>query len=200
MPVRLYGGYDGAERCVAALLGGEDDADMPVEALQITWNGRFDTLAHRDILGALMHMGLGRDSFGDIVEQEGQALVWVHRDLAGYVQENLCQIGRAAVHIRRAQGAALQPPARNVTTVTATVASLRLDALLGIAYGISREKAAQAIRAGLVKLNHVQQLHCDAQVQQGAVLSFRGKGRAVLEKVGGVSRKGRLFVEIQRYI
>lgn len=200
MEVKLYGGYDGAERCVAALLGGEENQDAPIEALEITWDERFAALSHRDILGALMGLGLGRDSFGDIIVQEGKALVWAHRDLTGYVQDNLLKIGRAAVQVCRAADAGQLLPQREIKVITATVSSPRLDALVGIAYGISREKAAQSIRAGLVKLNHAETLRCDAHVEQGATLSFKGKGRAVFSQVGGVSRKGRLFVEIQRYI
>jgi len=200
VPLQFCGGYDGAERCVAALGGGDMPVQAPIKALQVTWDARFAAPAHRDILGALMNLGVERDSYGDILVQEGRAYVWVLEDLADYVADNFTRAGRTAVQAVCAQSTGEIDTHREVKTVTATVSSLRLDALVGIAYAISREKAAQAIRAGLVKLDHMPQLKCDAQVKEGAALSFAGKGRAVLRQVGGVSRKGRLFVSIDRYL
>ncbi|MDD3243903.1 MAG: YlmH/Sll1252 family protein [Eubacteriales bacterium] len=200
VPVQLCGGYEGAERCVAALLGGDMSAQPPIAPLWISWDARFAAPAHRDILGALMNLGVERDSFGDILVQEGKALVWVLEELAAYVQENLLRAGRASVQVSRAQEGQSAEPDRETREIVSTVSSLRLDALVGIAYAISREKAAQAIRAGLVKLNHVPEQRCDALAQEGAVLSLAGKGRAVLTEIGGVSRKGRRFIRIQRYL
>jgi RNA-binding protein YlmH len=37
------------------------------------------------------------------------------------------------------------------------------------------------------------------QLEQGDVISIRGKGRIVLEKVGGTTKKDRINIVIKRY-
>ena len=82
---------------------------------------------------------------------------------------------------------------------TDTVASLRLDAVICAAFGLSRANIAELIADGRVQLDHQVCLQPAREVKEGAVLSIRGLGRAKLLETGGVSRKGRLFVRIGLY-
>jgi RNA-binding protein YlmH len=68
------------------------------------------------------------------------------------------------------------------------------------AFGLSRGKAAEAIRQGIVFVNSMQVEKIDAQVAEGDKLVLRGKGKAYLKEVGGRTRKDRLFIEIERYL
>ena len=79
------------------------------------------------------------------------------------------------------------------------MASLRLDAVLSSAFGISRTKAADLILAGRVSLNHQICEKTDKEFAENALLSVRGMGRAKLLEVGGVSKKGRNFIKIGIY-
>lgn len=40
----------------------------------------------------------------------------------------------------------------------------------------------------------------DQRIDEGAVIVLRGKGKAVLQEIGGESKKGRIWVEILRYV
>jgi RNA-binding protein YlmH len=82
---------------------------------------------------------------------------------------------------------------------TDTVASLRLDAILATAFGLSRGKAVELIEANRVSLDHQPCTQPSKTLKEGAVLSVRGIGRAKLLEVGGVSKKGRTFVRVGRY-
>ena len=84
-------------------------------------------------------------------------------------------------------------------TFGAVVSSLRLDAVLAAAYHLSRSEAAEAIRAGSVKLNHLPCERTDAPVTEGALLSLRGRGRVRLAQIGGTTRKQRIGVTFFRY-
>jgi len=79
------------------------------------------------------------------------------------------------------------------------VASLRLDAVLSAAFGMSRTKAAELIAAGRVSFNHQVCLRTDKEVDEDSLLSVRGLGRAKLLEIGSVSRKGRSFIKIGVY-
>ena len=80
------------------------------------------------------------------------------------------------------------------------MASLRLDNVLSSAFCLSRAKAAEAIRAGLVFVNSAPAEKPDLQVKEGDKLVLRGKGKAFLREVGGKTRKERIFIRTERYL
>ena len=75
-----------------------------------------------------------------------------------------------------------------------TVASLRLDSIVSSAFALSRAKAAEAIRRGIVSVNSVEALKVDQEISEGDRIVVRGKGKAVLAEAGGRSRKDRVIV------
>ena len=72
--------------------------------------------------------------------------------------------------------------------------------MISSAFRLSRAKAAEAIRSGLVFVNSMQTEKPDAKVEQGDKLVFRGKGKAYLREIGGQTRKDRTYILIERYI
>ena len=40
----------------------------------------------------------------------------------------------------------------------------------------------------------------DARVEEGSVLVMKGKGKAILREIGGESKKGRLWIVIERFL
>ena len=62
------------------------------------------------------------------------------------------------------------------------------------------QRAAELIAAGRVNLDHAACLKPDKQVVQGAVLTARGLGKAKLIEVGGLTKKGRVGIVIERYL
>ena len=90
--------------------------------------------------------------------------------------------------------------ARRVKVVHDTVSALRLDAVLAGGFSLARGKAAEAVAAGRVSVNHRECLKPDKPVAEGDILTCRGLGKCVLKTVGGQSRKGRIIIEIERYL
>jgi len=199
--VTLDGGFDGAERVRAVFLnpdwGKYERADL-FAALKIEYRQQ-DTLGHRDILGAIMSLGIERDTVGDIVVVGNTATVVCLPELSGYIIENLSKAGRVGICISEVSLKELLPSQEELEEKTDTVASLRLDAVLCAAFDLSRTKASELISAGSVSLDHQQCLQPSKEVNEGALLSIRGIGRAKLLDIGGTSRKGRIFIRIGRY-
>lgn len=195
------GGYEGAERVRAVFLNpdwGEYDRAELFAALSIECRLQ-DTLGHRDILGALMALGVERDTIGDIVAEEPPVTLVCLPELGGYIIENIIKIGRVGVGVCEISLDGLPARTENLTIKTDTVASLRLDAALCAAFGLSRTKAAELISVGRVNLNHELCVQPAKELSEGALLSVRGLGRAKLLEAGGVSRKGRIFVKLGLY-
>ena len=81
-----------------------------------------------------------------------------------------------------------------------SVQSLRLDAVAGGLFDLSRTEAARQVEAGTVSLNYEICDRCDAPVHEGDILSMRGKGKGRITGLGGTSRKGRQFVNGEIYL
>ena len=94
----------------------------------------------------------------------------------------------------------LIPSQGEVKKIRATVATLRLDAVLAAGFSVPRSRAADLIRGGRVMVNHRPCEKADKIVEAGDVLTCRGLVKCVLTQVGGTSRRGRTILALDRYI
>jgi RNA-binding protein YlmH len=195
------GGFEGAERTRAVFTnpdwGAYERHDL-FAALKVAHRPQ-DTLGHRDILGALMALGIERDTIGDIALDESEAAFVCLPEFGEYILENFTKAGRVGLNVSAIGLDELPARKEELTIKTDTVASLRLDAVLSSAFTMSRTKAAELIAAGRVSYNHQECLQADKEICEGALLSARGFGRAKLLEVGGLSRKGRCYIRIGIY-
>ena len=197
--VAFEGGYEGAERRVAGFYaGGAEALSFPIRRLRVDWNARYGSIGHRDILGALMGLGIERETLGDIAMLKEGALLFVHEDMADYVAANLESCGRVKVRVSPC-GEEVAPPEPEGTLLYRTVPSQRLDAVLAAAYDLSRQKAQEMIRAELVKVDHAVETRADARLEAGSLVSARGLGRFCLREVTGLTRKGRVGLRLFVY-
>ena len=199
--VSLDGGFNDAER-VRAVFASPDWVEHErtglFTAIKIEWRSQ-DSLTHRDILGALMALGIERDTLGDLICEEHRAVLICLPELGGYIAGNLSKAGRVGVAASEISLAELPAKRESLTIKTAAVASLRMDAVLCAAFKLSRARASELISAGRVNLDHKQCLQPAKEINEGALLSVRGFGRVKLLEVGGMSRKGRIFVRLGLY-
>ena len=197
--VAFEGGYEGAERRMAGFYaGGAEALSFPIRRLRVDWNARYGSPGHRDILGALMGLGVGRETLGDIALLREGALLFVHEDIADYVAANLESCGRVKVRVSPC-GEEVAPPEPEGTLLYRTVPSQRLDAVLAAAYDLSRQKAQEMIRAELVKVDHAVETRADARLEAGSLVSARGLGRFRVQEVAGLTRKGRVGLRLFVY-
>ena len=202
----LEGGFDQAERRVALFLpdyieeaGQLPQEDWPFQALRLESRGQ-KPLTHRDYLGSLMGLGIRREMIGDILPGPQGADLLAMAEIAPYIQQNLTQAGSSPSSVRPIALTELEIPEVKVKIIRDTVPSLRLDAVLASAFSMSRGDAADAVRRGLVQVDGAQALKGDRPVVQGARLSIRGKGKALLAETGGLSKKGRVNIEIHKLL
>lgn len=192
------GGTPDAERQVIAFCEDDTAPDWPIVCLRATWHARYGAPTHRDFLGAVMALGIGREKVGDLFVGEGEAHMFVLREMADYIAAGLERTGNTPLRVQ-ALDAWPELSAAQGEQIRATVASPRLDAILGAAWNLSRTRAVELVSAGRVQVDHQQELRPDRQLAAGAVLSVRGMGRARLEEIGGTTRKGRIAVTLSRH-
>lgn len=155
-------------------------------------------ISHRDVLGSLMGLGIKREMVGDILVNGNAAQFFCHEAVCDYIEMNLQKTNRYRVKIKRGEISDIPKP--KTETVSINVSSMRLDSVCAECFGLSRTKAAEAIKRGEVSVNWLIRYDTDAQVSRGDKLSMRGKGKVEIVGVTGVSKKGRLFAEVKKYV
>lgn len=200
---RFEGGYPQAERKVLCIEPEDTWQELPVVCVRVKPAALSQRMpAHKDYLGALLGLGLERDCIGDIVlEQDGSAAyVFVIADKQEFICTELVQAGSATVSAEPwdlSETGSLPIPEREIRTVS--LSSLRLDAFLAAAMNCSRSIAGDYIRAGRVEINHIPAVNAHEDIFEEDIFTVRGKGRFCLCRIGGRSRKDRIFVEYFQY-
>ena len=192
----FHGGGEACERAAAFFLPDymtEDMLDVSEYICAMKLKAYFGQPGHRDYMGALLGMGIGREWLGDIQVEGDTAYVFCMKS----VLRHLLSIEKAGRYTVKASQVPLEEvPARKVETesISFSVMSPRLDAVAAGLFHLSRTEAAKQIAAGNVSLNYSQCLKADCIVKEGDILSLKGKGKGSISGMGGTSRKGRLFV------
>ncbi len=196
----LWGGYEDAERVVFGVFPGflePSREKFPVASLTLTFR-RQDTLSHRDFLGALMALGIERETLGDILVEEGRAVLFLKEEMASFVEQNLEKVGSTGVGIERGFAEPL-PAGRGFELLSGTVASARLDCVVSELLRLSREKGAALVQSGLVALNHEPVLSVDKRIEPQDKLAVKGYGKYVVDQLGPSTKKGRLKFAARKY-
>ena len=117
-----------------------------------------------------------------------------------YLLQNFLSAGRTKLHVERIAIADVSVPEQKTRQIRDTVPSLRLDGIVSSGFSISRGKAADYIAAGKCELNYMPCVKGDKQTAEGDVITVRGLGKIRLDAVGGNTKKGRICVEITRFL
>lgn len=224
----LFGGYDSAERQMAAFLpddalslrgrytcaagspeeepGGSKGADrdffidrMAVMRISPLHEKYADTLTHRDYLGAIMNLGLERGKMGDILIDGSDALVFIEAKLKGFLKEELARIRHTSVLVSEEDWDDFRYT-QNVQEIRGTVSSVRLDALLSLAFSSSRSKLSGLIAAGKVFVNGRLITSNGYHIKEQDIISVRGLGKFQYMEQLSVTKKNRACVLIHRYL
>ena len=156
---RFWGGWPGAERRVLCLEPPGAWAPEPVAALRIAAKGE-PLPGHRDLLGAMLGLGIERVCVGDILPDAQDPAVFyafVLEEKADFLAAELTQ-GRARRRVRsalRRRAGACARRRRSARCEKRRCPACAPDAVLGAMMNTSRALAAQAIAAGKVEVNHL---------------------------------------------
>lgn len=199
-----HGGYEQAERKRAVLTPeymtpDPDEAGIGLIAISSD-DDRIADLDHGDYLGALLGLGLKRDKLGDLhVTREGcQCLI--AEELLDFVSLHLHQVHRVHVSTSIVPLHELVPVVPKLETMQFTVASLRLDGIVADVWRLSRAKAVVPIKAGRCRVNWKTTEDPSCPLRAGDTVSLKGFGRFVVNAVEGETKKGRLRLNIAKYV
>lgn len=195
------GGYAGAELKRLIIFPDyyrPDDIEPPIAALEVRLSDPSKLLSHRDYLGAILALGLRRSVVGDIIAFAGGAQVVAAREIAPALL-GLTEVNKFKASVVEIPPYEIRVEEQPQRTITSTVASVRLDAVLSSGLGIGRGKAVDLVKADKVKVNWRQISQPGFQLKNGDIISIRGKGRLELAEVGGETKKGRTRITLKKY-
>lgn len=203
-PFTLFGGCIGCERVVARFGNVSEfgyEEDFPIITIEIHPKLKkfADELTHRDFLGAMMNLGIERKFFGDIIVKDNCAYVFIMEKLADYICENLTKVKHTAIIARKIENV---PEGQLFKTknISIPVSSLRLDCLIAGIYNISRSQVIEIFSARKVFINGKLIENISHIPKEKDIISVRGFGRFVFVSTGGFSKKGRTYVNLDKYI
>ena len=195
----FWGGFDGAERVIMLSIPDYIESDDPNEIFTVYSDecplsavriekDKFSDIGHRDYLGAVMGLGLTRESVGDICVQPDGCDIVALPNAAKYIEDNLTGAGRATLKANLIPLGEVRAPQVNIKETSITVASPRLDAVAG------------EIASGAVTVNDEQVLKADRRLSPKDKIVLRGKGRAILGEEFTQTKKGRVRIEVKKSV
>ena len=196
----VFGGYDGAERCVVGFGDEVKESDFPIVCMEIApLQQKFaDKLTHRDFLGALMNLGINRSTLGDIIVDENRGYLYCLDTMSDYIADNLTRIKPTSVSCKVLDTppacAMKEPDAREII-----VSSLRADAVISALYHLSRNTAKTLFLQDRVFVNHQLIAGASQMLKDGDTVSVRGYGKFRMSAVLRSTKKERLVVRILEY-
>lgn len=194
--LRFEGGYANAERKRAIFSAYEAEGEV-ISCLASKIDVRFRSLSHRDVLGALLGLGIERETIGDILFLPDQVVLFCLPSLAEYIKTNSSQAGKVGLDWKEIVfDQDFKLPREEIKINSA---SCRLDSIVSSLAHVSRSKAKAMIHQGLIKVN-------DLVLDENVVLcdndfvSIRKTGRFQFKGIETTTKKERLILRFEKYI
>lgn len=197
--VVFSGGYENAERNKAIFVHDSFTFETidDISVLEVKWDKRYYKIAHKDILGSLTAI-CKREFIGDIILTDNGAHILCDRTIASLLISQLTHIASAEVSVTAIDIEQLQPQEVRTKNISATVSTLRLDAVASAGYGVSRTQMSESIKMQQVKLNHKTAKSPSQEVKEGDIIAYRSRGRVQLTSIKGTTKKGRISIDLTR--
>lgn len=198
-----FGGYEGAERVIAAFIPQVlyTRWEYPIACIRIRpLSAKYaERLSHRDILGALMNLGIERSRMGDIAVCEGVSYLFCSSIHVQTICDELTRIRHTPVACEPCllENFVYKP---DTEKLRGSVASVRLDAVMALAFQSSRSSLLALIEEGKVFVNGRLITTNAYGLKEDDLVSVRGYGKFRYLNVTGQTKKGRTMVEIEKYI
>ena len=196
---KFFGGYEGSLRNYLCVFPDFcENPEFPVVPITAMFRKQ-DKLSHRDFLGSLTALGITREKIGDILIEDGRAVIFVDKSVSGFVVSQISKVGRVGVKLETGFSAPL-PEIGKKQEFCGTVASARLDCVVAEICNTSRNGAAELIKESYVSVNSFLCEKPTQKINSGDRISVRRKGRFDISSIGDVSKKGRIIIKYEKYI
>lgn len=200
----LSGGVEQAERVMIrfgseSMFGYQEEFPIICLIVEPLMKKFSEPLTHRDFLGALMNLGIERNTLGDIVVKGAKAYLFCMDSMADFIMENLTKVKHT--HVRCVRSKEIPEEVKpELKEETILVSSERLDGVVAKAYHLSRSQAVEIFREKRVFVDGRLCEHNSRVPKNGEVVSVRGFGKFLYVGREYETKKGKSAVKICRYV
>lgn len=156
-------------------------------------------LSHRDILGAVLNLGVAREKVGDIFFYNQDIYLVASLAIAKFLNLNLTKIKRENISTKLINEN-IEKDRQEFEVKTDIIQSTRLDLLVAKMAAVSRSDAKKLISSAKIKLNYETNTDPSSKIEENSLVSIRGYGRFIYSKNLGTTKKDKLRVEYKKYL
>lgn len=157
-----------------------------------------DKLTHRDYLGALMHLGYEREVFGDILTDGTTGYLFLLKSVADQIKDDIAKVKHTVVEVSEIKPSEC-PFEQRYEEKSITIASNRIDTILGEAFHLSRRSAQELIGKESVFVNGITMMSNAHSLKANDRVSVKGEGKFIYVGNEHETKKGRIAVNIKIY-
>ena len=199
-----FGGCEICERQMVRFgskrsLGYEEAYPIAVLLIEPLMEKFAEELGHRDYLGAVMNLGIKREILGDIIIKGKSAYLFCEAEIADYIITNLDKVRHTNVKVCRMEGE-IDALKKELQDMEVLVSAPRFDAIVAAVAKISRKEALALFTEKKVLLNGRVCENNSMQLKEESVFSIRGYGKYVYVGSGNLTRKGKIYARLKKYV
>lgn len=131
--------------------------------------------------------------------KDQDAYVFCHAQMEEFLLQNITRIRHTTVKVSVVTDPADLPKPR-FQEIHGTVSSVRLDAMIALAFSSSRSSMLGLIEGGKVFVNGKMVVSNGHPLKPEDIVSVRGYGKFRYDGMAGTTKKGRCSVTVQKYI
>ena len=198
-----FGGNESCERQVVQFGDKENlgyEGTYPISLIKIEpLTPKFaEELGHRDYLGALMNLGIQRELLGDIFIKEKEAYVYCLSHISDFISDNLESVRHTHVKVTifNDDFDIIKPELKDIEIIAA---SPRIDAVVASITKMSRSQCLELFSSKKIYVNGLCMENKSSQLKAGDILVIRGFGKFIYNGSVNETRKGRVYVKLQKY-
>lgn len=196
----FYGGHVYTERKIMSIFPAGYEPEEWEYPIRVLKSRQPLQVRHQDVLGSVLALGLERSKIGDINILEDGIQMFVYDTVSEFLVNELSRIGRDNVSMYECpldEAVIVEPKFKELNVI---VPSMRLDAVIGNVFKLSRNEASMFVKGGRVKVNHFLQQKPASKIKAGDILSVRTKGRAIVDSALGTTKKGNIKLRVKKFI
>ncbi len=210
-PYLLFGGHPDSERNLILFfpdeagkdefLQNEETKEEAIRCLRISpsYSKEEKQLGHRDYLGALMSLGIKRETIGDILYEGTTCYVYLTPMAAQEALDGLDSVGRIPMHVEQVALDECRIQFKK-EEIRLSVSSLRLDNVVSAVAHVSREDGKNLILGDRVHLSLHPIPKPDTLLAETERVSIEGWGKFRFLGQMGTSKKGKYVILVERFL
>ena len=156
---------------------------------------------HSEYLGGIMKLGIEREIIGDIIVNEAGADIIVQNEMAEYLKSHLQDLTRfqkSEINIKEISELNIVPTKKEEMVIL--IPQMRLDVVVSEILHLSRSKANEIISEERVFINYELKTKNATNLKENDILTIRGKGKFEIGEILSTTSKGKIRLQVNKYV